>query len=90
MEQKKIKITWPLQLLRGLLTGALVGLLMTIFALSINIAGKINSTYPILVFLIPVGAVLTTYIYKKAGPKYRNSTTEAIDDINNANRNLAK
>lgn len=90
MENNTNKIFWPFQLFRGFLTGALVGLLMTIFALSINIVGKINSNYPFLVILIPLGAVATTFLYNKAGNKYRNSTTEAIDDINNRSRNLAK
>ena len=90
MEYNSNKLNWLFQLFRGFLTGALVGVLMTIFALSINVVGKINSSYPFLVFLIPLGAVATTFLYKVAGTRYRNSTTEAIDDINNRSRNLAK
>ncbi len=92
MDIKGKQILWPGQIVRGLLVGLLTGFVIYIFALIIAKSTEMNSKFPFLVLLIPLGAVLTFYLYKLFGPTYRNSTVEAIDDINNsyrAGKNLA-
>ncbi len=92
MEIKGKHFLWPGQILRGSLIGLLTGFVIYLFSLLITKSTEMNNEYPLLVLLIPLGAVLTFYLYKLFGPTYRNSTIEAIDDINNsyrAEKNLA-
>lgn len=76
------EFAWPGQTLRGILIGVLTGLVITFFAKVIAIGTELNSRFPLLILLIPAGAVVTYYLYDKFGPSYRNSTVAAIDGIN--------
>lgn len=86
MEVLGKRISWPGQILRGLLIGALTGVVITFFSTVIMYSTNLNKAYPALILLIPFGAVATFYLYKAFGPTYRNSTVAAIDDINEYGR----
>lgn len=73
---------WPSQVARGLLTGVLTGLAISVYSRMIAFCGDFNKAHWWLVLLIPAGACLTVLIYKVFGEDYRNSTTSAIEDIN--------
>ena len=76
------RISWPGQIFRGLLIGALTGVVIAFFSTVILFSTNLNKSYPLLILFIPIGAVATYYLYKTFGPTYRNSTVAAIDDIN--------
>lgn len=67
--------------IRSLAVGLTVGVFITIFANTVNLAGVINSHYPLLVLFIPLGAFLTLRIYQKLGDSFRKTTVSAIDTI---------
>ena len=84
---------WLSNAVRGLLTGIAAAPLITLFANTIAFAGKINSQFPFLVIFLPVGALIITLIYKRAGDKYKKATVYAIDEIQaseNEKLNLAE
>jgi len=86
------EISWPGQVVRGVAVGVISGIVIDIFALLIAKSTEFNQNHHFLILFIPLGALLTYLLYKHFGPSYRNSTVEAIDDINNAykvNKNLA-
>ena len=74
---------WVGKCLRGLFTGLITGALISLYSQTISLLTRLNQSLPFLVFLIPLGAVLTQYLFKVFGERYRNSTTSAIDEINN-------
>ena len=74
---------WIGQVSRGLFTGLLTGLAITLYSFLIFTAGQINAMYPFLILFIPAAALLTQQLYKRFGEKFRASTVSAIDDINN-------
>ncbi len=76
--------------LRGLLTGLLTGLVITFFANSIAFATAFNKSHRILIFLLPIGALATTFLFKRTGESYRKVTTIAIDTIHEREGNLAQ
>ena len=79
-------IYWPAQIIRGVLTGLLTGLVISIYSKAIFIFTDLNQAFPFLVFLLPYGAILTQYLYSIFGERYRRSTVSAIDEINNHRR----
>lgn len=83
MEIRGKAVWWPGQIIRGSLIGALTGAVISFFSTMIHICTEINMEHPMLILLIPLGAVLTYYIYKFFGPTYRNGTVTAIDEVNN-------
>ena len=74
---------WPGQLARGLFTGLLTGLVISLYSQAVFLAGELNKSYPFLVLFIPAAAVLTQYLFKLSGERFRSSTVSAIDEINN-------
>ena len=66
---------------RSLGVGITVGFFITVFANTVNLAGVINTRYPLLILLIPLGAYLTLKIYQKMGDSFRRTTISAIDTI---------
>lgn len=84
---------WIGQVLRGLFTGLLAGLAVSLYSRVISLASTLNSSLLWPIVLIPAGAVATQYMYKRLGQRYKNSTLSAIDDINthrNAHKNWAE
>ena len=73
---------WPGQIARGLFTGLLSGLAISLYAEVIFLVTDVNKMNPWLIIAIPFGAVLTQYLFKFFGERYRTSTASAIDDIN--------
>lgn len=67
---------------RGSLIGLLTGILITLFAKVIALGSELNYKYPYLILALPVGALLTQFIYQKLGSFYKNGTVDAIDEIN--------
>lgn len=82
MEIRGKAVWWPGQIIRGLLIGALTGAVISFFSTMIHFCTEINREHPMLILLIPLGAVATYYIYKFFGPTYRNGTVTAIDEVN--------
>ncbi len=66
---------------RSLAVGLTTGVFITFFANTVNLAGRVNSRYPLLILLIPFGAILTLKIYQKLGDSFRKTTVSAIDTI---------
>ena len=84
---------WPGQIARGLFTGLLTGLAISLYAEVIFLVTDVNKMNPWLIIAIPFGAVLTQYLFKFFGERYRTSTASAIDDINHhkdAHKNWAQ
>ncbi len=81
MNTKLSDTKWILNAIRGVITGILSALFITVFANTIAFAGKINSNYPMITLLIPLGAIFIAFIYKKLGDKYKKATIYAIDEI---------
>ncbi len=84
---------WLSNAIRGLLTGIVAAPLITLFANTIAFAGKVNSEFPFIVLFLPIGALIITFIYRKAGDKYKKATVYAIDEIQaseNQKLNLAE
>ena len=84
---------WPGQIARGLFTGLLSGLAISLYAEVIFLVTDVNKMNPWLIIAIPFGAVLTQYLFKFFGERYRTSTASAIDDINHhkdAHKNWAQ
>ena len=84
---------WPGQIARGLFTGLLTGLAISLYAEVIFLVTDVNKMNPWLIISIPFGAVLTQYLFKFFGERYRTSTASAIDDINHhkdAHKNWAQ
>ena len=69
-------------MIRGLLTGLITGVLITLFTLAIHLAWKLNTTYRFLIFLIPLASLFTLFLYKKYGESYKKTTDIAISEIN--------
>ena len=67
---------------RGLLSGLLVGLVITFFANAVAFATGFNAEHRYLILLIPLGALLTCFLFRKFGKAYKAVTTIAIDRIN--------
>lgn len=76
------KITFPIQILRGLATGAITALAITLFSLIVTKSTDLNKAHRILLLTIPLAAFLTTLLYKEVGERFRQGTNEAINDIN--------
>ena len=61
----------------GIVVGVVVGLFATAFGLSMKYIISIRSTYSWLIFFLPVGALLITFIYKKI-LKVKDSGTNTV------------
>ncbi len=70
-----------LRTIRSLAVGLSVGVCITFFANTVSWAGVVNSAFPFLIILIPIGAWITLEIYKKLGAIFRRTTISAIDVI---------
>ena len=66
---------------RSIAVGITAGLAITFFADTVAYLGDINSRYPLLILLLPLGAYLTLRIYQKLGDSFRRTTISAIDTI---------
>jgi len=79
---EKLKIEFPMQLVRGFFTGAVSALTITLFAFVVAESTAINKEHRILLLSIPLAAFLTSFIYRKLGTIFRQGTNEAINEIN--------
>lgn len=79
-----------MNILRGLVTGLFVGLVVTFFANSVAFATRTAKNLPYLVLLLPVGALVTEFLFSRFGEDYKKVTTIAIDRIHDTEDNLAK
>lgn len=75
---------WPANLVRGILVGIVSACTITLFANTIALLTALRKAHFALLFLIPLSAVLTEFLYKKFGNDYRMGTVKAIDEINAA------
>ncbi len=65
----------------GVLTGVLGGLIGAVFHHALHFVTHLRSEHPRLVFLLPVGGVLTLAIYRIFGLKKNRGTNEIIDAV---------
>ena len=72
---------------RSIAVGITAGLAITFFADTVAYLGDINSRYPLLILLLPLGAYLTLRIYQKLGDSFRRTTISAIDTIHDLEEN---
>ncbi len=80
-EKKEAFVRIAFNTVRSILVGAVVGIAITVFANTVSFAGSVNDSFPFLILLIPLGALLTLLIYQKLGDSFRKTTVEAIDTI---------
>lgn len=66
---------------RSLIVGVLTGIVITFFAFTVAELGALNSAFPLLVLLLPLGAYATYKLYDRLGDSYRKITSTAIDYI---------
>ena len=78
-EKLHIAIT---MIIRGLLTGSITGVLITLFTKAIYLAWELNTSYRFLILFIPLASLLTLFLYKKYGESYKKTTDIAIAEIN--------
>ncbi len=64
---------------RSLAVGLLSGIAITLFANTVALGNRLVYQHQGMVLLIPIAAILTVYIFQKAGDAYRRITTTAID-----------
>lgn len=77
---------WPGQIGRGLSTGILTGLLISLYSQMVFSLTALNRSHGWLVLMIIPGAMLTQLVYRLFGDRLRNSTTgDAIEAINSHN-----
>ncbi len=79
---ERLKVDFPMQVVRGFFTGVVSALAITLFAFVVAESTAINKEYRILLLAIPLAAFLTSFLYKKLGNIFRQGTNEAINDIN--------
>ncbi len=72
---------WVVNLFRGLIVGIGTGLAIFIFANTIYWAEETTMKYPFLCLLIPVGALITLFVYSHLDDGYKKVTSTAIDEI---------
>ncbi|MCF0262445.1 MAG: chloride channel protein [Sphaerochaetaceae bacterium] len=70
--------------LRSLIVGLFTGAVITLYANLISFATTTNKNHPFLILFIPLGAVITYYLFKICSPKSKNITDDAIKSINNS------
>ncbi len=68
--------------LRSLILGLAVGLAISALTLSIGWASSVRESHPFLLLFIPVGAVLTAFLYAKVGPYLKDGASQVIQMIN--------
>ncbi|MDT4762839.1 chloride channel protein [Sphaerochaeta sp. PS] len=71
-----------LWLLRSLLLGLIVGAVISALTLAVEGATAIREKHQFLLFFIPVGAALTTFLYTKIGPYLKDAGNQVIQMIN--------
>ncbi len=67
---------------RAVVLGMLVGPVISLLTFLVAEAGSIRSNHPWLHFLIPLGALLTAFLYQKLGPYLKDGGSQVIDLIN--------
>ncbi|MDX9809175.1 MAG: chloride channel protein [Sphaerochaetaceae bacterium] len=82
------RLTWKaavkasLWLVRGSIVGICIGLVISLFVTSIELASHVRSENWWLYLLLPAVAAFTVFVYKKIGKSLDLGTTLAIDAIN--------
>ena len=66
----------------ALVTGALLGLVATGFAYSLNYVTAFRASHPYILFGLPVAGVLIVFLYKKFGGEVSKGTNSVIASIN--------
>ena len=64
---------------RSFLVAIFTGAVITVFANTVTLGWELTQEYPMMILMIPLAAVLTVYIFEKAGAAYRKVTSMAID-----------
>ena len=77
-----ISFNWLQWLVRGILVGLVIGPVMYLLASMIHCVGEFRESHPVLLSLIPIGAVTTAWLFQKTGAYLRQGTNLAIEKIN--------
>lgn len=72
---------WVENIFRGLIVGIATGLVICLFANTINWASGIYINHPFLCLLIPIGALVCLFVYSHLSSIYKRVTVTAIDEI---------
>ena len=62
---------------RSFLVAIFTGAVITVFANTVTLGWELTQEYPMMILMIPLAAVLTVYIFEKAGAAYRKVTSMA-------------
>ncbi len=77
-----ISFNWLQWLIRGILVGLVIGPVMFLLVSMIHVVGEFRKGHPLLLLLIPVGAVTTAWLFQRTGAYLRHGTNLAIEKIN--------
>lgn len=84
METRKRLFTIPVVAwtLRALVLGCAVGPVIALLTFLVDRAGTIRTANPQILFAIPLGALLTAFLYQKIGSYLKEGSSQVIDMIN--------
>jgi len=84
METRKRPFTIPVLAwtLRAVIMGCVVGPAIALLTYLVALASNIRAANPLVLWAIPVGALVTTLLYQKIGPYLKEGSSQVIDMIN--------
>ena len=68
--------------LLSFLSGCIVGIVIALFLKSLQLATNFRKSYPFIIFLLPIGGALVSYLYLKYGKDSSKGNNLIIERIN--------
>lgn len=91
MQKRKRYFTVPVLAwsVRAIMMGCIVGPTIALLTYLVSLAGNIRTANPLVLYAIPIGALLTTLLYQRIGSYLKEGSSQVIDMINQGIMDIA-